>query len=700
MTAPGDIRRILFVELLGGLGDLTEALGAIQALARSHPRASVEVLTFAPGADLLRHDPHVAAVRIAPKTGARQAVEGALDDGPWDLAVSTTDYEGIGALIADRVPDAVTDLWRDPPSDRRAGQRFVDLLIADGWVRPQAAGPAHLFLTPAERAEAARRLTDRKTAALVLGAGMAIKRWPEERFAELGRTLRDRHGLEPLLIAAGEDAAADRIARQIGAFVLKPVDLRMLGAILGRCAVAIGGDTGPMRLAALAGTPTVMLFGPSWAGRYGLSDADLQAVPDCPERRQDVTAQACWWTGTCPLPRGPESCTHEIAAAEVAQAVARLPAARAAPKPRPTAPPRFASDWQNARRILVLRLDNIGDVLMTGPALAAIRASRPQVHVGLLASPSGAQAAPLLPWIDEVMQARTLWQELAPPDAVPRDPFDPSDSRSLVARIGQGRWDGAIVLTSFSQSPHAAAVACRQAGVPLVAGASDERGGALTHRIPKGDPRIHQADRNLALIRALGFASGDARMRLAIPKTARKTATALAGPPGPNGFLLLSPWASAASRQYAPDRMADAAARIAARHGFRVLVTGAPGDTARGAALAAAIPGARDLTGRTSVAEVAALVSLARLVLCCNSSAMHMAEALGVPAIVLFAGTELASQWAPRATPHRLLAKSVPCTPCHLFDCPVDGHPCLDVPPDEVAAAADDLLVAIRKAAS
>ena len=65
--APSDVRRVLFVELLGGFGDLLIALPAIQALALSHPRARHEVLTFAPGAELLARDPHVDAVHVAPR---------------------------------------------------------------------------------------------------------------------------------------------------------------------------------------------------------------------------------------------------------------------------------------------------------------------------------------------------------------------------------------------------------------------------------------------------------------------------------------------------------------------------------------------------------------------------------------------------------------------------------------------------------
>src|SRR5690606_26358619 len=65
--------------------------------------------------------------------------------------------------------------------------------------------------------------------------------------------------------------------------------------------------------------------------------------------------------------------------------------------------------WRRARRLLVIRADNIGDVVMTGPALRAVKRARPECELTLLASPAGSEAAPLLPWIDDVLTRRVLW---------------------------------------------------------------------------------------------------------------------------------------------------------------------------------------------------------------------------------------------------------------------------------------------------
>src|SRR5919112_6313804 len=116
------VREILFVELLGGLGDVLISLGAIQALARSYPEARLTVLTFLPGGALLEDDPLIHEVVYAPNPDptrphcVREAVEGLLARSNWDLVVSDTSYDGIDVLIRNcGAPITVDNLWRGAP---------------------------------------------------------------------------------------------------------------------------------------------------------------------------------------------------------------------------------------------------------------------------------------------------------------------------------------------------------------------------------------------------------------------------------------------------------------------------------------------------------------------------------------------------------------------------------------------------------
>jgi ADP-heptose:LPS heptosyltransferase len=348
------------------------------------------------------------------------------------------------------------------------------------------------------------------------------------------------------------------------------------------------------------------------------------------------------------------------------------------------------SPWMDVQHLLVARLDNAGDVLMCRPALSSLRQALPAAQVCLWASPGGAEVAPLLPEVDETLVTRSLWQDLG------RLPFDPQRERDLVQTLADGHFDAAIIFTSFAQSPHAAAYAAYLAGVPLRAGQSREFAGrVLTDAVPPLDDQAHQVDRNLHLVQALGFPAVAPTLGVAIPTGAHDSLGLLLHLHGINHgrpFVVLHPGASCPSRRYPLPRFADVGRSLVKATGWPVVITGAERDRALATALRDEIgSGAISLAGETSLAEFAALVSRATAVVTNNTLTMHLADAVGTPEVVLFAGTEREEQWQPRQTPARLLRRPTACRPCYRFDCPY-GLPCLDLPPAEVVAAVLNLV--------
>ncbi|HEV2106845.1 MAG TPA: glycosyltransferase family 9 protein [Thermomicrobiales bacterium] len=346
------------------------------------------------------------------------------------------------------------------------------------------------------------------------------------------------------------------------------------------------------------------------------------------------------------------------------------------------------SAWLEARNILVVRMDNAGDVVMLGPALRAVKETSPEARLTLLASPAGAAVAPLLPWVDDVITWRAIWQDLG------QLPFDPAREQVLIDQLKGYGFDAALIFTSFSQNPHVPGYACYLAGIPLRAGESKEFGGrALTDELRGAPDDLHQVERNVRLVEALGFAVRDRRLSLVIPEAARAAVPHLLqrvslDPVAP--FVLLHPGASAAARRYPPERYGAVAGGLL-KLGWPVLVTGTERETAILDEVSRSAPEARRLIGATSLAEYAALVERAALVICNNTLPMHLADALEKPTVVLYSGTELEEQWRPRFAPATLLRRPTPCHPCHLFACPI-GLPCLDIPQDEVVKAARALL--------
>lgn len=331
--------------------------------------------------------------------------------------------------------------------------------------------------------------------------------------------------------------------------------------------------------------------------------------------------------------------------------------------------------------ILVMRLDNIGDVIMTSPALQAIKENYPDCRLTLMASPGGAHAASLLPWVDEVISWQVLWQDLGKLD------FNPNREWELIEILKKGNFDAAIIFTSFSQSPYPAAFICYLAGIPLRFGESKEFcHGLLTLSLSPAPDEIHQVERNLRLIEAAGMKVSTRSLSIQIPETAQKEAFIL------SEYLLLNPWTSCQSRNYDSQRFAIAALQLAKATQMPVVLTGVEKDREKSTPLKEILGAhAIDLIGKTTLPQLAALIANAKLVLTNNTSTMHIADATRTPTIVMFAGTELESQWAPRNGYSRLLRRPTTCSPCYAFKCPYNLE-CLDIPPEEVVAASLDLL--------
>lgn len=315
-------------------------------------------------------------------------------------------------------------------------------------------------------------------------------------------------------------------------------------------------------------------------------------------------------------------------------------------------------------RVLCVRLDSAGDMLIAGPAVRAVAAGADEVV--MLAGPLGADAARLLPGVDDVLVWRCPWVDAEPP------PVDAAQVRDLVAELQARCFDRALVLTSFHQSPLPTALLLRMAGIPWVGAISEDYPGSLLdlrHRLPHDLP---EPERALSLARAAGFeppAGDDGRLRLRAPLPGVAALT------GPRPYIVLHPGTSVPARAWPVQRYAETSRELAAE-GHRVLVTGAPSE--RGITAAAAAGTAEDLGGRTSLRELAAVLAGAEAVVVGNTGPAHLAAAVGTPVVSLFAPTVPAVRWAPYGVPRVLLGdQHAACRDTRARQCPVPGHPCL-----------------------
>jgi lipopolysaccharide heptosyltransferase II len=349
----------------------------------------------------------------------------------------------------------------------------------------------------------------------------------------------------------------------------------------------------------------------------------------------------------------------------------------------------------NLQRVLVIRLDSVGDVVLMGPALRTLRGVLPEARITLLTSPAGSQAAPLLPWIDNVIISEALWQ-----DPQGRGRFNPERELGLIDEITEGNFDAALIFTGYLQSPLPAAYACYLAGIPHRLGFSRSMSGGVLSFIPSPPAEeLHQVDRNLALLEAMGVPVGTRNLELQVPTQVQKNADQLlrsAGIRPDQPFIVLSPGAGTSAHRYSAQRFASVLRMISAEAGIPIVITGSARESeaikpVTDAARAVRTGRIISLVGRTTVPEFAAIIRRSALTIANNSAALQIADAFHRPLVALYSGRDLVSQWMPRNSRARLLCRPVHCAPCYQLECPF-ALECLDIRPDEVAIAALELL--------
>lgn len=331
------------------------------------------------------------------------------------------------------------------------------------------------------------------------------------------------------------------------------------------------------------------------------------------------------------------------------------------------------------------RLDSMGDVLLAGPAVQAV--AETAAHVTLLVGTGHRAVAELLPGVDEVLEFTAPWVVLDPA------PLQPAAVTALVETLRAGRYDAALVLTSYHQSALPLALLLRLAGAGWVGAISEDYPGSLLdlrHRVTEGQP---ESERALGLARAAGFGTPASSARLAVRGPLPDASPVTGSEP----YVVVHPGAAVPARgTTAAHGRAVVAALVAAGH--RVLVTGGRAEARLTAAVAAGQ--ALDLGGRLDLRTLAAVLRSARAVVAVNTGPAHLAAAVGTPVVSLFAPVVAASAWAPYGVPTVVLGDpDAACRGTRARVCPVPGHPCLTgIDPAEVAAAVERIAAPVPAA--
>ena len=341
-------------------------------------------------------------------------------------------------------------------------------------------------------------------------------------------------------------------------------------------------------------------------------------------------------------------------------------------------------DFDKITKVLIRGTNWIGDVVMTFPAIAAVRETLPAARVTVLVKPWVADLVRMHPAVDEVLVYERPGRHEGAGGILRL-------ARELKAR----RFDAAILL----QNAIEAAIIARLAGIPVRAGYStDARGLLLTHpvRLEAGIKAVHQSLYYVEMLEALGFTPSRAPLALT-PTEAQRIAAeqhlVRFGIAGRRPIVGMAPGAAyGPAKRWFADRFAAVADRLAERFSCPVLLFGSQGDrpsteAVRSAAKTAIV----DVAGRTNLGDAVALIARCDLFITNDSGLMHVAGALGVPTVAIFGSTNPKTTY-PLGERTVLVRRPVDCSPCLKQECP-DDFRCMDlVTVDEVLEHSTRLL--------
>ena len=356
---------------------------------------------------------------------------------------------------------------------------------------------------------------------------------------------------------------------------------------------------------------------------------------------------------------------------------------------RPDSPP---------ERVLLLRVERIGDLLMVMDAIAAARASWPAAQIDLAVGSWNAPLAALIPGLNHIDHVDVPW--------LAREGTGLS-WRGLLAQANVWRERRYDLVVNFEPDIRTNLLAWRT-GAPLRAGYWTGGGGKLLTDALAYDPESHVSDNALALIHhCAGGGGARAASRPLLTPGAGAVAAAnalLAAVPPTTRLVGLHVSGGRESKQWHLARFAEVGRALTSEAGTTLVLTGAPGDRAMVDQVRQAL-GNRpvvDAAGELDLPATAAILARLDVLITGDTGPMHLAAAVGTPVVALF-GPSDPRRYGPLADQQRVLRGQLHCSPCGQVRLPPErcrGHvpDCMDgITVDVVVQAARELLSVPRE---
>ena len=330
-------------------------------------------------------------------------------------------------------------------------------------------------------------------------------------------------------------------------------------------------------------------------------------------------------------------------------------------------------------KILLLQLKRIGDLILTTPAIAALRKNYPGAHITLAVSNECAELLPAISNVHHILIARRNLRDVAMVSSVAGQRFDYC--------IDFTRNDRSAFLTLLS-------AARRRVASYRVREQSKTRARLYTDLVGVRVRDMHTIDYNLALLEPLGVHAASSAPQLDFPQSAREKADRLRRDwKITRPYVVLHPGSARREKLWDAARWAEVIDHFSQNKDFDLILTSGPSVDEQ-AHITAITNRMRhkitDLTGKTDLLTLAALIRQAHLLVAVDSAPVHFAAATNTPQVILFGPTN-PFHWRPKDSP-ALILQGKSGAPVTEFAPVRPRFPMSEISTDAVISAMDSLL--------
>jgi heptosyltransferase II len=672
--------KILFITL-SNIGDCILTLPVLDSLREKYPQAKITCLVPPRPQEIFVHNPAVEKVIIFDKQTRlidKIKLFFSLSKEQFDVVVDLRN-SFFGAFLPAKKRSS--PLRRIPGKIKHAKDRHLFWAGFSGYSLKNRKYQS-LLITPQDSNYIQSILNEQKsgdsTKLIVVAPGSRslIKCWDKQNYAELCSQLI-QEGWQIILVGDKADqSVCSYLKERSPAGILDlcaKTTIGQLAALLKKAQLLITNDSAVMHLASYLNVAVVSIFGPTDEKKYGPWSEKSVAI------KKDIFCRPCE-KAQCRF--GTLACLACIKPEEVLSQIKSLLADTKGDVPL------FKKGNVPFSRILIARTDRIGDVLLSTPVIKALRQKFPQSYISMMVAPYARDILDGNPYLDEVI--------VYDKDGKHRGVIS---TLKFAGRLKKKKFDLAVILHPTNR----AHLLTFLAGIPKRLGYNRKLGFLLNlqKKHTKQEGRKHEAEYNLDLLSDLGLTGRACDLFMPIREESEKYIQELFIKEGiyeTDKLLAINPGASCPSKLWPIERFAQVCEKLASRYNFKILVLAGPREMYLADKIAAypEIKGKIiNLSGKTSVSQLASILKRCVLFISNDSGPVHIASALATPVISIFGRNQpgLSPQrWGPLGRHDKYLHKDIGCIQCLAHNCKKEFACIKAITVEEVVKAAEEIL--------